>query len=192
VNEAAKRRVATKRSTRASYEKAHGIVFDDYGRVLRWGRQVDGMDCGASASGKYEFKVTDFSYRKYRTKDEEKRQKTITLDKQAEVDDAFGSRPDDAKRKMRLKKENKERCALFSDWLSHFEADKSEKHTNFFNTYLDQNYADFHELRSFAKSGAGPRVKRKASKVYRHIALHTHTDKLPPQCRGEPMQNMMR
>ena len=45
VNANAKKRREAKSKTKRAYEKSHRIVFDDYGRVLRWGREAKKIDC---------------------------------------------------------------------------------------------------------------------------------------------------
>lgn len=57
---------------------------------------------------------------------------------------------------------------------------------------MESSYDDFGDLLRLAKQGGGAKNARKAKKMYRHIALNTHTDKLPSFCADEPMKDMMR
>ena len=61
----------------------------------------------------YHCRVTEFEKRKYRTKEEELRQKLIRLDKQAELDGEFGNDSESAQKRQRIKKEQRTRCSLF-------------------------------------------------------------------------------
>ena len=54
-------------------------VFDHYGRVLKYGQEPKEAKCTTTKNGNPKCKVTEHERRKYRTADEEKRQKMIQL-----------------------------------------------------------------------------------------------------------------
>ena len=113
VNEAVKKKRDAKSKARKKFLDKNGIVFDSYGRVLRWGKVVKNYDCKQNKKIKgWYCTVTDSEVRKYLTKEEERRAKMIKLDKQTELDAQYGSNSKDAKRERRLRKENRKRCVV--------------------------------------------------------------------------------
>ena len=165
-------KVKIKRDAKAKAKKTflskHGMVFDSYGRVLRWGKEPNKYECKKNkkvSSGIF-CTVTESTSRKYRTKEEDRRGKMIILDKQAEVDSQFGSGSDDAKRARRRRKENRQRCSLYNEWLINFEKDESEQHKQFYQ-WLTNQFEDFATLRRLQPGRKGV---RKAKKLYRNIA----------------------
>jgi len=187
VNPQVKRKRDAKAKAKKMFLSKHGMVFDSYGRVLRWGKDPTKYECKENKKIGLYCTVTDSSTRKYRTKEEERRGKMIKLDKQAELDGQFGSGSDDAKKARRRRKENRRRCSLYNEWLENFEKDKSEKHKGFYN-WLNGQFADFQTLRRLSP---GRRGLKKARKLYRNIAREIHSDKLPEDCRKDNMKSMM-
>ena len=122
-------KVKIKRDAKAKAKKVflnkHGMIFDSYGRVLRWGKDPKTYECKENKKIGLYCTVTDSVTRKYRTKEEERRGQLIKLDKQAELDGQFGSGSDDAKKARRRRKENRRRCSLYNEWLENFEKDAS-------------------------------------------------------------------
>ena len=114
----------------------------------------------------------------------------IRLDKQSELDSSAGDTSPDAKRKKRTRKENRLRCTVFRGWLEVYSKDESGGHKTFWS-HLEGTYDDFGTLVKLARAGGGKRNVRKAKKLHRHIALNTHTDKLPSFGNDEPIQKMM-
>ena len=100
----------------------------------------------------------------------------LRLDKQAELDQLSGSTSEKAERMKRARKENRARCSLYKNWLDHYKRSEGDTERRAFWNFLASNYNDFGELR---KLRPGKRSVRKAKKLYRHIALQTHEDKLP-------------
>ena len=184
-------KVKLKRDAKAKAKKTflskHGIVFDSYGRVVRWGKEPVKYECKENAKIGLFCTVSESKTRKYRTKEEDRRGKMIKLDKQAELDGQFGSSSADAKRARRMRKENRRRCGLYKEWAEQFEKDESDGKKTFYN-WLSQNYEDFSALRRLQP---GSRGLRKARKLYRNIAREIHTDKLPEDCRGDKVKVMM-
>lgn len=182
-------KVKAKSEARSRFEKMYPIVFDGYGRVLQWAREAKDMEC-EEVAGIIKCTVTKWETRKYRTKEEDRRQKMIRLDKQAEMDNFAGQDSESARKQRRHRKENRLRCGVFRSWLEQYERDASPGRKTFW-TFLEGNYEDFGNLVRMAKQGGGGRAVRKAKKLYRHIALNTHTDKLPEFCNDENMKSMM-
>lgn len=193
VNGDAKAKAKAKQAAIKAFEEEHGTVFDSYGRVMKWGKKATKTECRKKKTGDgsdYICEVKASEERKYRTKEETTRQQVIKLDRQAEADRIGGDDSKDAETMKRLKKENRARCSLFKDWLVEYEKDVQDKKPQFFN-YLSSNYEDYGELQKLARQG-NKREERKASKLYRHIAKESHTDRLPDGCKGEEFVTMMR
>lgn len=192
VNGDAKAKAKAKQAAIKAFEEEHGTVFDSYGRVMKWGKKATKTECRKKKTGDgsdYICEVKASEERKYRTKEETTRQQVIKLDRQAEADRIGGDDSKDAETMKRLKKENRARCSLFKDWLVEYEKDVQDKKPQFFN-YLSSNYEDYGELQKLARQG-NKREERKASKLYRHIAKESHTDRLPDGCKGEEFVTMM-
>ncbi len=192
VNTDAKAKSKAKQAAIKAFEEEHGTVFDPYGRVMKWGKKATKTECRKKKSGDgtdYICEVKDSEERKYRTKEETTRQQVIKLDRQAEADRIGGDDSKDAESYKRLKKENRARCSLFKDWLVEYEKDTQDKKPQFFN-YLSSNYEDYGALQKLARQG-NKKEERKASKLYRHIAKESHTDRLPDGCKGEEFVTMM-
>jgi hypothetical protein len=192
VNNDAKEKTKAKKAAIKAYEEEHGTVFDSYGRVMKWGKKVTKTDCRKKKSGdgsEYICEVKESEERKYRTKEETLRQQVIKLDRQAEADRIGGDDSEDAESKKRLKKESRARCSLFKDWLAEYEKDAQDKKPQFFN-FLASNYEDYGALQKLARQG-NKKEERKASKLYRHIAKESRTDRLPDGCKGEEFVTMM-
>jgi hypothetical protein len=187
INEKLKMRTIAKNKAKKKFLSSNGIVFDTYGRVLRWGKEPLKYDCKENKKLGMFCSVSDSKTRKYRTKEEERRGQLIKLDKQAELDGQFASGSDDAKKARRKRKENRRRCSLYNEWYGNFEKDDSEKHKQFYN-WLNGQFEDFHALR---KLSPGRRGLRKARKLYRNIAREVHPDKLPDDCRKDGIKSMM-
>jgi len=176
----------SRRECEESFRKAHQIVFDSYGRVIRWPREPDEVDCEKHAKrDEFKCKVTSWTERKYRNEKEEHLQQQIRLDKQAELDREAGSDAESDMARRRLRVENKKRCLLYKEWKGKYEDMEEEKQ---FFKWLETEYADFAALRKLPLS---KRYARKAKKLYRHIALQIHHDKLPSGCRDEVTKSMM-
>ena len=75
--------------------------------------------------------------------------------------------------------------------LEEYQADKAEAKDAFWE-YLSTAYEDFAQLRTTARSPASSRKKRALTKLYRHIALQVHPDKLPHACNGKAHEGMMK
>ena len=54
--------------------------------------------------------------------------------------------------------------------------------------WLEYEFVDFEKLRNLPLTKSS---LRKAKKLYRHIALQIHTDKLPSTCRDDNVKEMM-
>lgn len=189
VNQKVKRKRDAKAKAKKKFLDKHGIVFDSYGRVVRWGKEPLKYDCKENAKIGLYCTVVDSKVRKYRTKEEDRRGKMIKLDKQAELDGQFGSGSEDAKRARRQRKENRRRCGLYKDWLAEFEKpEHAENGRKTFYAWLRKNFEDFDSLRNLKP---GRRGLRKARKLYRNIAREIHSDKLPQECSTKPIQTMM-
>ena len=186
-NQDVKRKRDAKGKARKRFLDKHGIVFDSYGRVLRFGKVPLKYSCEESPKSGWYCKVTKSEDRKYTTKEEERRSKMIKLDKQAELDAQYGSQSKDAKREKRLRKENRRRCALYKDWLTQYRKDEGTDKKGFFK-YLQKEFVDFHSLKRIQP---GSRGKRKSKKLFRNIAREIHSDKLPDTCRDSEMKEMM-
>ena len=132
-------------------------------------------------------KVTSSEERKYRNEEEESLQAMIRLDKQAELDREAGSGSEKDQANRRRKIENRKRCKLYNDWLDKYKNTSKDERRTFFK-WLEYSYADFEKLRNLPLSRSS---LRKAKKLYRHIALQIHTDKLPSTCRDDMMKEMM-
>ena len=189
VNQNVKRKRDAKAKAKKKFLDKHGIVFDSYGRVVRWGKEPLKYDCKENAKLGLYCTVIDSKVRKYRTKEEDRRGKMIKLDKQAELDGQFGSGSEDAKRARRRRHEDRRRCGLYKDWLTEFEKPQNaENKRRAFYDWLRKNFEDFDSLR---KVKPGRRGVRKARKIYRNIAREIHSDKLPKECSTEEMMGMM-
>jgi hypothetical protein len=178
-----KKRRAISEAKRA-FREDNQIVFDSYGRVMRWPREPKDVICKDDLSS---CKVSSHEERKYRTDEEENLQAMIRLDKQAELDREAGSESSQDQANRRRKIENRKRCKLYRDWLEKYKETSSDDRRTFFK-WLEYSYADFEKLRNLPLSRSS---LRKAKKLYRHIALQIHTDKLPMSCRGDEMKDMM-
>ena len=188
VNEAVKKKRDAKSKARKKFLDKNGIVFDSYGRVLRWGKVVKNYDCKQNKKIKgWYCTVTDSEVRKYLTKEEERRAKMIKLDKQTELDAQYGSNSKDAKRERRLRKENRKRCVVYKDWLTEYKKDGATDKKQFFQ-HLSREFVDYQNLRRIQP---GSRGVRKSKKIFRNIAREIHSDKLPEGCRGGEMKEMM-
>lgn len=177
---------AAKAAARAKFETAHPIVFDAYGRVLRWAIEPTEMRC----TKWIECVVTKSALRRFRTKEEELQQKQIRLDRQAAADGRGGNQSEEQLRKMRQAKEDRGRCALYREWLRSWAKDESKTKEPFFRK-LGVNHEDFGALRALHKERSLNR--RKAGALYRHVALQVHPDKLPKKCSAEAgLLDMMR
>lgn len=189
VNQKVKRKRDAKAKAKKKFLDKHGMVFDSYGRVVRWGKEPLKYDCKENSKLGLYCTVVDSKVRKYRTKEEDRRGKMIKLDKQAELDGQFGSGSEDAKRARRRRREDRKRCGLYKDWLAEFEKPQNvENKRRSFYDWLRKNFEDFDSLR---KTKPGRRGMRKARKIYRNIAREIHTDKLPKDCSSEAMRGMM-
>ena len=140
--------------------------------------------------------MTKWERSKYRTKDEEIRQKQIVADRQATMDSAFGSEDPDKKRKKRMEKENRARCKVYKEWAKNWKRDHDSNKQSFFQ-WLESNHEDFQQLRAMFQQHqqtgrTDRRAQRKVKKLYRHIALAVHPDKLPQLCKKKRVMNMMR
>jgi hypothetical protein len=171
----------------SAFVDSNQMVFDEKGRVLRWPVDVVEVAC----TSKLKCKVIKSEQRKFRTADEELRQKMLVLDAQAEQDQKAGNLTDDDKKAKRRKKEERIRCHLYGAWLEEYQADKAEAKDAFWE-YLSTAYEDFAQLRTTARSPASSRKKRALTKLYRHIALQVHPDKLPHACNGKAHEGMMK
>jgi hypothetical protein len=187
VNQKVKIKRDAKAKAKKAFLKKSGMIFDSYGRVLRWGKSPTKYECKENKKIGLYCSVSESETRKYRTKEEERRGKMIKLDKQAELDSQFGSGSDDAKRARRRRKENRKRCSLYNEWLERFEKDTSDKHRGFYQ-WLQSQFEDFATLKRLSP---GKRGLKKARKLYRNIAREIHHDKLPEDCRGDSMKQMM-
>jgi hypothetical protein len=178
-----------KRRCMDEFREKNMAVFDHYGRVLKYGQEPLDTKCTKSDLGAPKCKVTQHERRKYRTSDEEKRQKLIVLDRQTEMDTQFGSQSVSAKKKKRVEKESRKRCGVYKEWSDVHGPDQSKGKVNFF-TWLEGHWEDFQKLRLMQRQGNSN--KRKVKSAYRHIALSVHPDKLPKQCQEKPTTDMMR
>ena len=188
VNRNVKRKRDAKAKAKAKFLEKHGIVFDSYGRVLRWGKQPTEYAC-KEKKGSYYCNVVSSEDRKYRTKEEDRRGKLIRLDKQAELDAMAGSTSVDAKAARRRRQEDRKRCSLYKEWMEEFNKDGETGKKQFFG-WLGSNFVGFGELRSLAQSSSRS-AKRKSKKLYRNIAREIHSDKLPEGCRDSEFKGMM-
>eukprot|EP00937_MAST-01D_sp_MAST-1D-sp2_P006382 g6382.t1 len=175
-----------KQAAREQFLLDHPIVFDSFGRVLRWGVDPVELRC----SKQLRCVVTQSRLRRFRTKDEELRQRQIRLDRQAEADGRSGNLTEADVRRQRQAKEDRGRCRLYGEWLRVWLRDDSKTKAAFFQK-LGKHHADFGELRGLHRERSLNR--RKATALYRHIALQVHPDKLPKRCdHSKRMQEMMR
>lgn len=174
------------------FEETHLASFDEYGRVIRYGLNVDDVECEDS-SGSWRCKVTLFSRRKYLTKEEKLLSQQIKFDKQSELDGNYGAEgPEAALKKARVARELRARCNdVFLPWLAKFTDDSSDGHEVFFRS-LRTDYEDFGELMRLVQGGgsSGKDVKR-AKKLKRHISLLCHEDKIPAACASGSMKTML-
>lgn len=185
---------------KSKFEEDNGATFDAYGRTIRYGTDIDDVECkrdkpkkGESGKGEWRCKVTKSSRRKYLTKEEKVVSKQMQAEKQEEIDSAFGGAgPEAAMKKNKFKKEQRARCRVFGEWLAEFKKDAADsKHRAFF-AYLKGDYEDFGAYRRIAETGGGGRKgKKKAKKLKRHIALNVHQDKLPSSCSNDEIKEMM-
>jgi len=182
-----------KRRCMDEFREKNMAVFDHYGRVLKYGQEPLETKCSATKNGNPKCKVTEWERRKYRTSEEEKRQKMIQLDRQTDMDQSYGSQTKSAKRKKRAEKEGRKRCGVYKEWSDNHKKDGDSKKTTFF-TWLEANWEDFQKLRKMhTQRGRGTVPnKRKVKRAYRHIALSVHPDKLPKQCQDKDTTDMMR
>jgi len=198
VNQAALKRNRIrklKRQARTSAEEkfreGHQIVFDSYGRVIRWPREPTDILCREKSSKTEGFvcSVKKWEERKYRNSEEESLQQLLRLDKQAELDRQSGSESDNDKAARRRKTEDRKRCKLYEEWLQKFKnSEKRDPKRRSFFKWLESDYADFGALRKLPLRKPS---LRKAKKLYRHIALQIHSDRLPDSCCGEAILEMM-
>jgi hypothetical protein len=187
VNEDAVAKRKAKAKAKASYVERHGTVMDTYGRVLRWGRRPLKIECVKKKTGRWTCSVTKHEVRKYRTKEEEHNMRVLQSAKQEELDRRSGSTSASDKKKVVNKRLERQKCGLFRDWLKNYDGDATPNHGGFYN-WLVANYQDFGDLR---RLGSNRRSVRKAKKLYRHIALHTHADKIPKLCQEQELLSMM-
>eukprot|EP00616_Rhizochromulina_sp_CCMP1243_P006973 CAMPEP_0118979076 /NCGR_PEP_ID=MMETSP1173-20130426/25113_1 /TAXON_ID=1034831 /ORGANISM="Rhizochromulina marina cf, Strain CCMP1243" /LENGTH=238 /DNA_ID=CAMNT_0006929319 /DNA_START=1 /DNA_END=714 /DNA_ORIENTATION=+ len=192
VNERLVLKRRAKEDARQAFDSSHQAAFDEYGRLIRYGHDIDRVECSEHPGPRFSCRVTEYSPRKYLTREERLLAQQIRADKQEEIDSSFGLEgPGAALRRQRVKKEQKAKCALLEEWLAKFQADSSPQHRGFFAEYLASNYEDYSALRAIAERGkANSRTKRKAKTLKRHIALHVHEDKLPPMCRTSDLKDM--
>ena len=177
---------AAKATARAAFTSAHPMVFDSYGRVLRWAIEPSEIRC----TKRIECVVTKSALRRFRTKEEELQQKQIRLDRQAAADGVFGNKSEEQVRKMRQAKEDRARCSLYKEWLRSWHKDASKTKDKFFKK-MGKEHADFGALRALHIERSLNR--RKAGALYRHVALQVHPDKLPKKCSAEKgLLDMMR
>jgi len=186
-----KQKRVAKNTAEKRFRESHQIVFDSYGRVIRWPREPTDISCRqkTTKTGGFICTVTKWEERKYRSDEEENLQKMLRLDKQAELDRQSGSVSQKDKAQRRQKTENRKQCGMYDEWLQKFESSEKQdpKRRPFFK-WLERDYADFGALRKLPKRKSS---LRKGRKLYRHIALQIHSDKLPASCRGEKITGMM-
>jgi len=97
-------------AAKVEFEDENIASFDAYGRVIRYGMEIDDIECKRmkaakgqpETSGEWSCRVTASSRRKYLTKEEKLVSKQMQADKQEEVDSAFGGTGAEA-----MKKKNK-------------------------------------------------------------------------------------
>lgn len=185
VNERLVNKRRAQKKARKTFEESHTAAFDSYGRVIRYGMDVDEVSC-EEASEKWKCTVTEFSRRMYLTDAEKLISQQVKADKQEELDGQFGQTGSESTlAKVRVQKEQKSRCAVFNEWLAVFEKDPKQ----FFNSYLGKNYEDYAALRRLAMGST--KNTKKAKKLKRHISLNVHGDKLPPYCNNANMKSFM-
>eukprot|EP00941_MAST-03F_sp_MAST-3F-sp1_P005259 g5259.t1 len=191
VNKSAVLKRNAKKRAKEKFLEKHSTVFDSYGRVIKLGREVKKVECKPHKNEKIMFtcEVTDWEDRKYRTREDELRQKLLKLDKQAELDKLSGDTSESAERKRRYRRESRTRCTLYKQWVVEYAKSKDDAKKRHFWNYLSSNYNDFGELRRLSP---GKRSVRRAKKIYRHIALQTHADKLPECAKTDEIKDMMR
>ena len=175
-----------KRRAKAAYREENMAVFDMYGRLLKYGLEPLEVECkfaAGAADGKAPpaCKVTKEERRKFRTKEEEIRQKQIVADRQATMDTAQGSEDPNKKRQKRMEKENRARCKVYKEWAKEWKRDGDKAKQTFFE-FLTGAHEDFAAMRTMWRNrqpGPNRAMQRKVKKLYRHIALAVHPDKLP-------------
>ena len=152
-------------------------MFDAYGRFLNYGLEPHDVDCNKRT---LKCTVTKWERRKFRTKDEEIRQKQIVADRQATMDSAFGSEDPDKKRKKRMEKENRARCKVYRRARTSARLEQ----TNVFPVPGVQSRGLPTASSNVPAASATGRTDRCAAvkKLYRHT-LAVHPDKLPQLCK---------
>jgi len=95
VNSASVQKRKARAEAKAKFEEENGASFDAYGRVIRYGTSADELACDEKSDKKgskwWSCRVTDYSRRKYLTKEEKIVSKMLVADKQEELDSGFGS-----------------------------------------------------------------------------------------------------
>lgn len=117
---------------RLRYVEDNAIVFDSYGRVMRWPREPTKFSCNEDNNKIFKCKVLSFEERKYRNTEEEILQSKIRLDKQAEIDREAGSESTQDKANRRRKIENRKRCKLYLHWLEKYTTTSSDEKQNLY------------------------------------------------------------
>jgi len=173
------------------YIEDHPTVFDNFGRVMRWGKTPTSIDCVKKVAPQtgWRCKVAKSDTRKYRSKEEQRMQATIKVDMQAEMDRMGGGDSKDDERKRRQAKENRKRCNLYKEWEPKFAEDQDEKKFGFFQ-FLESEFIDFGKLKELTGAPGNKRLLRKAKKLYRNIMKQVHPDKL--SCGSEGIAAMMK
>jgi hypothetical protein len=96
VNSASVQKRKARADAKAKFEDDNGASFDAYGRVIRYGTSADELVCDEKVdkkdrSTRWSCRVTEYSRRKYLTKEEKVVSKQLVADKQEELDSGFGS-----------------------------------------------------------------------------------------------------
>lgn len=96
VNSASVQKRKARADAKAKFEDENGASFDAYGRVIRYGTSADELVCDEKVdkkdlSTRWSCRVTEYSRRKYLTKEEKVVSKQLVADKQEELDSGFGS-----------------------------------------------------------------------------------------------------
>merc|ERR1712216_309118 len=91
-------------------------------------------------------------------------------------------------------KENRARCKVYKEWAKEWKRDGDKAKQNFFE-FLTGAHEDFAALRNMWRNrqpGPNRKLQRKVKKLYRHIALAVHPDKLPQMSKKKRVTNMVR
>lgn len=89
VNDRLVRKRRARADAKKAFEDSHVAAFDEFGRVIRYGFDVDEVTCDEKGD-KFVCRVTEFSRRMYLTKEEQVLARQIKMDKQEELDSSFG------------------------------------------------------------------------------------------------------